>query len=58
MARLDDVTPHILRHTFAYSYLENNDNDLVALVIEVSSTPILKLTHQSQCYSLPRMRIC
>lgn len=30
-ARLEGVTPHILRHTFAYSYLENNDNDLVAL---------------------------
>lgn len=30
-ARLEGVTPHVLRHTFAYSYLENNDNDLVAL---------------------------
>lgn len=29
--RLERVTPHILRHTFAYSYLENNNNDLVAL---------------------------
>ena len=30
-ARLDGVTPHVLRHTFSYSYLENNENDLVAL---------------------------
>jgi site-specific recombinase XerD len=30
-SRLDEVTPHVLRHTFAYSYLENNNNDLVAL---------------------------
>lgn len=30
-SRLDGVTPHILRHTFAYSYLESNNNDLVAL---------------------------
>jgi len=30
-ANLENVTPHILRHTFAYSYLENNNNDLVAL---------------------------
>lgn len=30
-SRLEGVTPHTLRHTFAYSYLENNNNDLVAL---------------------------
>ncbi|MHC4074520.1 MAG: tyrosine-type recombinase/integrase [Planctomycetota bacterium] len=30
-SRLEGVTPHILRHTFAYSYLEKNNNDLVAL---------------------------
>lgn len=30
-SRLEGVTPHVLRHTFAYSYLENNSNDLVAL---------------------------
>jgi len=30
-ARLEGVTPHVLRHTFAYIYLENNNNDLVAL---------------------------
>jgi site-specific recombinase XerD len=30
-SRLEGVTPHILRHTFAYSYLENNNNDLMAL---------------------------
>lgn len=26
-----EVTPHLLRHTFAYSYLANNQNDLVGL---------------------------
>lgn len=30
-AHLTEVTPHVLRHTFAYNYLANNDNDLVAL---------------------------
>jgi site-specific recombinase XerD len=30
-ARLEDVTPHILRHTFAYAYLEKTGNDLVGL---------------------------
>lgn len=30
-SRLEGVTPHVLRHTFAYIYLENNNNDLVAL---------------------------
>jgi integrase/recombinase XerC len=30
-SRLENVTPHVLRHSFAYSYLENNNNDLVAL---------------------------
>ena len=30
-SRLEGVTPHILRHTFAYIYLESNNNDLVAL---------------------------
>ena len=30
-SRLEGVTPHILRHAFAYSYLENNNNDLVVL---------------------------
>jgi site-specific recombinase XerD len=30
-SRLEGVTPHVLRHTFSYSYLENNSNDLVAL---------------------------
>ena len=28
---ISNLTPHILRHTFAYNYLENNNNDLVAL---------------------------
>lgn len=26
-----EITPYVLRHTFAYSYLENNQNDLVGL---------------------------
>ncbi len=26
-----EISPHVLRHTFAYSYLENNQNDLVGL---------------------------
>ncbi len=30
-AHLDDLTPHVLRHTFAYNYLANNANDLIAL---------------------------
>lgn len=30
-SKLEGVTPHVLRHTFAYSYLEGNNNDLVAL---------------------------
>lgn len=30
-SRLEGVTPHVLRHTFSYNYLVNNDNDLVAL---------------------------
>jgi site-specific recombinase XerD len=30
-ARLEGVTPHVLRHTFAYNFLANNNNDLVAL---------------------------
>jgi site-specific recombinase XerD len=30
-AKLDGVTPHVLRHTFAYNYLAHNQNDLVAL---------------------------
>jgi len=30
-ANLNDVSPHVLRHTFAYTYLAQNSNDLVAL---------------------------
>lgn len=30
-ARIDGVSPHTLRHTFAYNYLENTQNDLVGL---------------------------
>ena len=30
-ARLEGVTPHVLRHTFAYTYLEKTGNDLVGL---------------------------
>ena len=31
LAKLERVTPHVLRHTFAYNYLAQNNNDLVAL---------------------------
>ena len=31
LAKLERVTPHVLRHTFAYNYLVQNNNDLVAL---------------------------
>jgi site-specific recombinase XerD len=30
-ARLERVTPHVLRHTFSYNYLEKTGNDLVGL---------------------------
>lgn len=30
-ARLEGVSPHVLRHTFAYTYLERTENDLVGL---------------------------
>jgi site-specific recombinase XerD len=30
-AQLEDVTPHVLRHTFSYTYLEKTQNDLVGL---------------------------
>lgn len=30
-ARLEAVTPHVLRHTFAYAYLKQTHNDLVGL---------------------------
>ena len=30
-AKLESVTPHVLRHTFAYTYLAQTSNDLVAL---------------------------
>jgi site-specific recombinase XerD len=30
-AKLEGVTPHVLRHTFSYNYLEKTGNDLVGL---------------------------
>ena len=30
-AQLDRVTPHVLRHTFSYAYLDKTQNDLVGL---------------------------
>lgn len=30
-ADLEEISPHVLRHTFAYNYLEKNHNDLVGL---------------------------
>lgn len=30
-AKLESVTPHVLRHTFSYNYLEKTGNDLVGL---------------------------
>lgn len=31
LARIDHLTPHMLRHTFAYAYMLQTDNDLVGL---------------------------
>jgi site-specific recombinase XerD len=30
-AQLESVTPHVLRHTFSYAYLDKTQNDLVGL---------------------------
>jgi integrase len=30
-AKLESVTPHVLRHTFSYNYLEKTGNDLIGL---------------------------
>jgi integrase len=30
-AKLEGVTPHVLRHTFSYNYLEKTGNDLIGL---------------------------
>jgi integrase/recombinase XerC len=42
-ARLEGVTPHVLRHTFAYNFLANNNNDLVALADILGHSPFIKI---------------
>ncbi|MBI5670651.1 MAG: tyrosine-type recombinase/integrase [Chloroflexi bacterium] len=41
---LEALTPHVLRHTFAYNYLKQNNNDLVALA-DILGHSDLNTTH-------------
>lgn len=48
---INKLTPHILRHTFAYSYLEHNANDLVGLADILGHSDL----NTTRIYTQPRL---
>jgi len=48
---IDGLTPHVLRHTFAYAYLANNSNDLVGLADILGHTDL----NTTQIYTKRRL---